>query len=118
MSGTIAPAPAAILLEVGTKPPATDVPLAPQGMPGNQKPGTMEEEATAANVAVVLHYSDVGWTGEPDDPDMPNQPFPPRITGLPTIGRSIRLMPEESARVSFQSGEVTLDNRDLSLIHI
>lgn len=115
MSGTIAPAPAAILLEVGTKPPATDVPLAPQGMPGNQKPGTMEEEATAANVAVVLHYSDVGWTGEPDDPDMPNQPFPPRITGLPTIGRSIRLMPEESARVSFQSGEVTLDNRDGAL---
>lgn len=108
----IAPAPAAMLLEVGSKPPDVDIPAAPPFMPGKHMPGTFTEEYAASTSSLVLHVSDVGWTGEPDDPDLPNQPFPPRIVGLPSIVRSIRLMPEESARVSYQGGEVTLDNRD------
>ncbi|RKK04828.1 hypothetical protein EBE87_20315 [Pseudoroseomonas wenyumeiae] len=43
---------------------------------------------------------------------MPNVAYPARLVEPPTLTRSIRILPEESARRTFQAGEVRLDNQD------
>lgn len=104
--------PTEYLLELGSAPIPTIVRRASLGQPGTHAVGAVPRQAGVTGTGVVLRYSQRGWIGEPGDADKPNVSYAARLVEPPTLTRGIRILPEESSRLTFQSGEVRLDNTD------
>lgn len=109
--------PATYLVELGTAPPAVVADPPSWNMLGGSPLGCLPDAAGAAANAptTVLRYSDRGWIGEPGDAQTPNVAYLPRVVSPPAIERSMRVLPEDAAHLTFQSGEVVLDNGDGAL---
>jgi hypothetical protein len=107
--------PADYLIELGSSPIPVAVGEASLGQPGTHAVGASPDTPAPTGGAVVLRYSLRGWIGEPGDALQPNVPYPRRLIEPPTLVRAIRVLPEDSARASFQSGEIRLDNTDGAL---
>src|SRR5581483_12030933 len=51
----------------------------PDFLPVASFPVASIDEPSGVSAPVPFYFSDVGWTGEPDDPDAPNRHYTPRI---------------------------------------
>jgi hypothetical protein len=102
------------LCELGTAPAPMSVQPPALATPGAWAMGAAPDSAAsvAAPDGTVLRLSLRGWIGEPSDDQMANVLYAKRLVEPPTLVRSIRVLPEDSARLSFQSGELSLDNAD------
>jgi hypothetical protein len=102
------------LIELGTAPVPSSVQAPSPATPGAWAMGAAPDSAaTTGEIAgTVLRLSLRGWIGEPSDDQMANVAYPNRLVEPPTLVRSIRVLPEDSARLTFQSGELSLDNAD------
>ncbi|MFK4047661.1 hypothetical protein ACI2KH_22205, partial [Roseomonas mucosa] len=107
--------PAVYLAELGSQPAPSTVRLAPLGTPGALAPGATPWPRATSSSGAVIRVSDRGWIGEPDDAAMPNVAYGPRLAEAPKIERTIRILPEDSARNTVQAGELTLLNADGAL---
>jgi hypothetical protein len=107
--------PPEFLVELGTSPPTVVVEIGSIGMPGGEAVGGLPDAPPATPAPAVLRYSLRGWIGEPEDAAAPNLAYPSRLMEPPTLVRSMRVLPEDSARGSFQAGEISLRNDDGAL---
>jgi hypothetical protein len=107
--------PPEFLVELGTAPPTVAVEIGSIGMPGGEAVGGLPDMPPATPGPAVLRYSLRGWIGEPEDAMAPNLAYPSRLMEPPSLVRSMRVLPEDSARASFQSGEISLRNDDGAL---
>ena len=107
--------PAVYLAELGSQPAPSTVRLPPLGTPGALALGATPQPRATTGGGAVIRVSDRGWIGEPDDAAMPNVAYRARLAEPPAIERAIRILPEDSARGTFQAGELTLLNDDGSL---
>lgn len=73
------------------------------------------EEPTGVSAPVPFFLSDIGWTGEPDDPDAPNRHYSPRVQSPLRLDRSIPIVPDAARRVLLQLGDTTIVNADGAL---
>jgi hypothetical protein len=107
------------LVELGSAPIPVDVLPPSLGQPGGGAVGAVPDAAAAVtNPPVVWRYSLRGWIGEPGDAAMPNTAYLRRLVEAPSLVRSMRVLPEDSARLSFQAGELLLDNSDGALDYL
>lgn len=106
--------PAVFLAEIGTQPPVVEVEPPSAWMPGSlpvsASPGPAQDGAVSP--VAILRYATRPWIGEPSDPALPNVAYLPLLSDAPQIERGIRLLPEDSPRATFQSGEMVLLNED------
>ncbi|MBC9176759.1 hypothetical protein [Pseudoroseomonas ludipueritiae] len=101
------------LIELGATPEPVNVQPPALGMPGGVAVGAMPDDLPATGGAgLVLRFSLRGWIGEPNDAAQPNVAYPDRLVEPPTLVRSLRVLPEDTARLNFQAGELALDNAD------
>jgi hypothetical protein len=107
--------PGEFLVELGTAPMVLAVGLGSIGMPGGEAVGGLPDAPPATPAPAVLRYSLRGWIGEPEDATAPNVAYASRLVGPPVLVRSMRVLPEDSARAAFQSGEIVLRNDDGAL---
>jgi len=75
----------------------------------------VEEPVGGVSAPVPFYLSDIGWTGEPDDPDAPNRHYVPRVISPLRINREIPIVPDASRRVLQQLGDITMVNADGAL---
>jgi hypothetical protein len=73
------------------------------------------DEPTGISAPVPFYLSDLGWTGEPDDPDAPNRHYAPRVQSPLRLDRSIPITPDAARRVLLQLGDTTIVNGDGAL---
>ena len=83
----------------------------PVGMVAGLPLGVAAMPAVTA-AAQPVFASDRGWIGEPDDPDAPNQPWPPRLLEPPALEFGLPLYPSEDRRAEISAGELLLANAD------
>jgi len=72
------------------------------------------DEATTGAAPVVLHFSDRGFTSEPDD-DPADTHWESRVTEPLSIMRALPITPDADRRVLLQVGQITLINSDRAL---
>jgi hypothetical protein len=93
----------------------TTVPV-PFGIIGGLPLATLSLPESAEEAEVpFLRYSDRGWTGEPTDPDAPNERWPERLLEPPAVARAVPIYPSEARRSEASGGEITLANGDGAL---
>ncbi|WP_424138679.1 hypothetical protein [Roseomonas chloroacetimidivorans] len=96
--------------------PASPEPvLVPFGLTAGLPTAVVAFPVMAASDLPTLRFSDRGWTGEPDDPDAPNEHWPARILDVPAMERAIPIYPTETRRSEVNGGEVILANGDGAL---
>jgi hypothetical protein len=78
-------------------------------------PVTALNEPTGVSAPVPFYLSDIGWTGEPDDPDAPSRHYQPRVISPLRIDRSIPITPDAARRVLLQLGDIAIVNADGAL---
>jgi hypothetical protein len=80
--------------------------------PVSALPVSAAQAVTTISTPILFRFSDRGYTTEPDDPDLPNIHFEPRVRVPLTLQRSLPLSPGSSSRVLLQVGETSLINAD------